>query len=328
VFQRFFRRGQREEPEEEPQVTPEVEEKIEQSAKKTRSSFFGRIAVLLHRTEITDDTWDELEEILISADVGVGTTEDLLETMRARYRRGEFRTGDELTAGLQEELVALLEAPNDDGQPFLEDELTVVLVIGVNGVGKTTTIAKLGNYLRNEGRAVMLAAGDTFRAAGVEQLEVWANRINLPCVASQTGADPASVVYDGVSAAKARGLDTLLVDTAGRLHTKTNLMEELKKVRRIVDRQSVNSRSILVLDSTTGQNAIMQARSFAEAAGLDGIIVTKLDGTAKGGVLFSIVRELGAPVLFVGTGEKIDDISPFDPQTFVSALFSGRDDNQ
>jgi fused signal recognition particle receptor len=318
VFQRFFRREQK--------VAPEVEEKIEQSVKKTRSSFFGRIAVLLHRTEITEEVWEDLEEILISADVGVATTEDLLDVMRSRYRKGEFRTGDELTEGLQEELIALLEAPEDE-RPFLEEELTVVLVIGVNGVGKTTTIAKLGNYLRNNGRGVMLAAGDTFRAAGVEQLEVWANRINIPCVGSQTGADPASVVYDGVAAAKARGLNTLLVDTAGRLHTKTNLMEELKKVRRIVDRQDVHSRSILVLDGTTGQNAILQARSFAEAAGLDGIIVTKLDGTAKGGVLFSVVRELGAPVRFVGTGETIDDISPFDPETFVSALFAGDSDN-
>ncbi len=317
MFQRFFRREQNDEAQ---------DKKLEASVKKTRSSFFGRIAVLLHRTEITDELWDELEDLLISADVGVGTTEDLLETMRARFRRGEFRTGDELESALQAELVDLLRAPAKDDQPLLEDNLTVVLMIGVNGVGKTTTIAKLGNYLRSQGRQVMLAAGDTFRAAGVEQLEIWADRIQLPCVGSQTGADPGSVVYDAVAAAKARGLDTVLVDTAGRLHTKTNLMEELRKVRRIVDRQSVSSRSLLVLDATTGQNAIIQARSFAEAAGLDGIVVTKLDGTAKGGVVFSIVRELGAPVLFIGTGEAIDDFSPFDPEAFVAALFAEEGD--
>jgi len=211
--------------------------------------------------------------------------------------------------------------PVDEPRPLLADGLTVLLVIGVNGVGKTTTIAKLGNYLRREGREVLLAAGDTFRAAGSEQLEVWAERLGLPCVASQTGADPGSIVYDAISAARARGVDVVLVDTAGRLHTKTNLMEELKKIRRIIERQEVESRSLLVLDASTGQNAILQAQSFAGAAGLDGIIVTKLDGTAKGGVVFSIIGELGAPILFVGTGEKVDDISEFDPDTFVSALF-------
>jgi fused signal recognition particle receptor len=211
--------------------------------------------------------------------------------------------------------------PSEEPRPLLADGLTVLLIIGVNGVGKTTTIAKLGNYFRRHGRQVLLAAGDTFRAAGSEQLEVWAERLGLPCVASQTGADPGSIVYDAIGAARARGSDVVLVDTAGRLHTKTNLMEELRKIRRIVERHEAESRSLLVLDATTGQNAILQARAFAGAAGLDGIIVTKLDGTARGGVVFSIIGELEAPILFVGTGEKVGDIGEFDPDKFVAALF-------
>jgi fused signal recognition particle receptor len=293
---------------------------IEEGVKKTRASFFGRMAVLLGRTEITDDTWEEVEELLIGADVGVDTTEDLLDRLRARYRRGEFRSGDDLNTGLQEELIALARAPGGE-PPNLDPGLTVVLIIGVNGVGKTTTIAKLGNYWRKEGRRVILAAGDTFRAAGSAQLEVWGERLGIPCVGSQSGADPGSIVFDAVGSARARGLDTVIVDTAGRLHTKTNLMEELRKIRRVVDRLEVPTRSLLVLDATTGQNAILQARAFADTAGLDGIVVTKLDGTARGGMVFSIVPELDAPVWFVGTGEKVDDISEFDPETFVGALF-------
>jgi len=319
VFRRLFGREPKEPRDDEQAV------KIEESVKKTRSSFFGRVAVLLGRTQITEDTWDELEELLISADVGVDTTDVLIERLNDRYRKGEFRTGDDLNQGLQEELVQLLE-PESTDQPFLEDDLTVVLVIGVNGVGKTTTIAKLGNYWRSQGRQVVLAAGDTFRAAGVEQLEVWADRLGIQCIGSQTGADPGAIVFDAIAAAKARGGDLVIVDTAGRLHTKTNLMEELRKIRRIVDRHNAPTRALLVLDATTGQNAILQARSFADAAGLDGIVVTKLDGTAKGGMVFSVVRELGAPVRFIGTGEKVDDLSEFDPEAFVTALFEIEDD--
>jgi len=317
MFQRIFRRERQRSPEEE----EEQRRRIEEGVKRTRSSFFGRLAVMFQRTEITEDLWDELEELLISADVGVDTTFALMERLRGRYKRGEFRTADDLSAGLQEELVGALQ-PIGEPRPLLGEDLTVLLVIGVNGVGKTTTIAKLGDYFRRAGRQVLLAAGDTFRAAGSEQLEVWADRLGLPCVASQTGADPGSIVYDAIGAARARGADLVLVDTAGRLHTKTNLMEELRKIRRIVERLEAESRSLLVLDATTGQNAILQARAFAGAAGLDGIIVTKLDGTAKGGVVFSIIGELEAPILFVGTGEKVDDISEFDPERFVSALFS------
>jgi fused signal recognition particle receptor len=315
MFRKLFRREPKE----------ERDEKIEESVKKTRSSFFGRVAVLLGRSQITEELWDELEELLISADVGLDTTDVLLERLHERYRKGEFRSGDDLNRGLQEELVLLLE-PEATEQSFLEDELTVVLVIGVNGVGKTTSIAKLGNYWRSQGRKVVLAAGDTFRAAGVEQLEVWAERLGIQCVGSKTGADPGAIVFDAIAAAKARGMDLVVVDTAGRLHTKTNLMEELRKIRRIVDRHNAPTRALLVLDATTGQNAILQARSFADAAGLDGIVVTKLDGTAKGGMVFSVVRELGAPVRFIGTGEKVEDIREFDPEAFVNALFETDED--
>jgi fused signal recognition particle receptor len=317
MFQKIFRREQRS-----PQEEEEQNQQIEESVKKTRSSFFGRLAVMFQRTEITEDLWDELEETLISADVGVDTTYALMDRLRRRYESGEFRSGGDLRAGLQDEMAGAL-LPTEEPRPLLADGLTVLLIIGVNGVGKTTTIAKLGNHFRRQGRQVLLAAGDTFRAAGSEQLEVWAERLGLSCVASQTGADPGSIVYDAIGAARARGADVVLVDTAGRLHTKTNLMEELRKIRRIVERHEAESRSLLVLDATTGQNAILQARAFAGAAGLDGIIVTKLDGTARGGVVFSIIGELEAPILFVGTGEKVGDISEFDPDKFVEALFKG-----
>jgi fused signal recognition particle receptor len=311
VFGRLFRRQPKE----------ERVEKIQESVQKTRSSFFSRVTQLLSGGQVTPETWDELEELLISADVGVETTEELLDRLRDRHKRGDFPDGDALNRGLQDELVEILDCEAAEHE-LLPDGLTVVLIIGVNGVGKTTSIAKLGSYWREMGRSVILAAGDTFRAAGVEQLEVWADRIGLPCIGSQTGADPGSIVYDAIAAAKARGHDLVLVDTAGRLHTKTNLMEELRKIRRIIDRHEVETRALMVLDATTGQNAIVQARSFAEVAGLDGVVVTKLDGTAKGGMVFSIVRQLGAPIRFIGTGEKVQDLSEFDAPEFVEALFS------
>lgn len=301
----FFRRGQR----------------LDEGLRRTRASFFGRLAVLLRRTEISDELWDDLEELLIAADAGAQTTSALLDRLRARHARGEFRTGDEVKRALQEELLALLVTAGEP-EPLLAPELTAVLVIGVNGVGKTTTIAKLGNYWQHAGRRVLLAAADTFRAAGVEQLEVWAQRIGLPCVGSQTGSDPAAMVYDAIAAAKARGFDAVIIDTAGRLHTKTNLMEELSKIQRVIQRHDVPSRCLLVLDATIGQNAILQARSFARSVGVNGIAVAKLDGTARGGAIFSIVRELGAPVRFLGTGESVDDIAEFDAEEFVGALFA------
>lgn len=294
---------------------------LEEGVKRTRGSFVGRLAVLFGRTEITDQTWDDLEEVLLGADVGASTTDELLERLRKRFQQGAFSTGKALQDGLQEELVDLLSSHGDPA-PLLADGLTAVLVIGVNGAGKTTSIAKLGSYWRAAGRRVLLGAADTFRAAGVEQLEVWGERLGLACVGAQTGGDPGAVAFDAIASAKARGYDVVLIDTAGRLQTKSNLMEELRKIRRVVDRQEVPCRSLLVLDATLGQNAVIQARSFADVAGLDGIVLAKLDGTAKGGAVLSIVRELGVPLRFLGTGETVEDLVEFDANSFVRALFS------
>ncbi len=296
------------------------DERLEKSVERTRTSLLDRLGGLFRRTEIDPALWDELEETLIGADAGVATAEELLARLRGRYRSGELRTIEQVLVALQEELVALL-APHGEPGPLLAEGFTLVLVVGVNGVGKTTTVAKLASHWRGQGRRVLLAAADTFRAAGSEQLDIWANRLGIPCISSQAGADPAAIVFDAIASAIARGFDTVVVDTAGRLHTKTNLMEELRKIRRVVERQEVSARSLLVLDAAVGQNAIAQARSFSGASGVDGIVVTKLDGTARGGVVFSIVRELGAPVRFLGTGETAEDIVDFDARAFVSAIF-------
>jgi fused signal recognition particle receptor len=298
---------------------------LNRSAEPTRQTFFGRLRGLLHSAKIDDDLWDELETIMLQADVGVATTQELLDNLRARVRQGRVRDGDELYVALEDELHALLEESAAEARPLLTSPiLNALLIVGVNGVGKTTSIAKLGVYLRDQGHRVILAAGDTFRAAAIDQLRLWGDRTNLPVVAHQPGADPSSVVYDALAAAKARGADVVIIDTAGRLHTKFNLMEELKKIRRVMDKQGVDAVStLLVLDATTGQNAVSQARQFSEAVGLDGLIIAKLDGTARGGVVFAIARELDAPVRFIGTGERVEDLSEFDADAFVKALLDG-----
>lgn len=286
---------------------------------RTRRSFLGRVTEVFQRSSIEAESWDELEEALITADVGVAVAAEVLDHLRQREHRGEVRDAAALREALREELLDIVEI-GPELEPLLPEELVLVLVVGFNGAGKTTSVAKLGHYWRAAGRRVLLVAGDTFRAAGGEQLNLWADRVGLPCIVGQRGADAAALAFDGVTAARARGLDLALVDTAGRVHTKTNLMAELRKLRRVADRQEVATRSLLVLDASTGQNGVAQARGFREAVGLDGVVVTKLDGTAKGGVLFAIARELAAPIRFVGTGEQVNDLAEFDPAAFVAGL--------
>jgi fused signal recognition particle receptor len=293
---------------------------MDKGVEKTREGFFSKISALFTQETIDDDIWDELEEALLGADVGVQTTDEIMESLRTQVDSGNVRSNSDLRRALQESLVGLLEA---NGQPesLIADGLNVILIVGVNGVGKTTSIVKLANLWTEEGHKVLLAGGDTFRAAAIDQLKIWGDRADVMVVAHQPGADPGAVVFDAISAAKARGANVVLVDTAGRLHTRTNLMDELRKIRRVIDRQGADQiRSILVLDATTGQNGISQAKHFEDAAGIDGIILTRLDGTARGGVIFPIVRELKLPILYVGTGETLQDISAFDANAFVSAL--------
>ena len=303
-------------------------EKLDQGVEKTRAGFFGKIRTLLTAERpIDDDLWDELEELLLQADVGVQLTDELLGRLRGEHRDGEIQSSRDLFDALQDALATSLEEIAPRKTLVHRGQLSAVLVVGVNGVGKTTSIAKLGNFWRQQGYTVVLAAADTFRAAAIDQLKIWGERARLPVIAHQPGADPASVVFDALSAARARNADVVLIDTAGRLHTKFNLMEELKKVRRVIDKQNVpHVTTVLVVDATTGQNAVSQAKEFARATGLDGLIVAKLDGSAKGGVIFAVTREVGVPVLFVGTGEKLGDISDFDPDDFVNALIGERSD--
>lgn len=284
---------------------------------KTRRSFFGRIADMLGSTDIDDETWDDVEAILIQADLGVETTQVVLDQLR---KRGYRRT-DELQAGLREVLAAMLKTPppmNISGRP-----LSIILIVGVNGSGKTTSIAKLASRLNNAGRDVIIAAGDTFRAAAIEQLQMWGERVNVPVVAGQPGSDPAAVVFDATKAAHARDKDILIIDTAGRLHTNYNLMGELAKIKSVSSKVVPDAphEVLLVLDGTTGQNALQQAKKFQEMVDVTGVIVTKLDSTAKGGMVFAIFQELGLPVHYLGLGEGVYDLVQFNPEIFVKSLF-------
>lgn len=283
---------------------------------------FGRVNQALAADDITDDLWDELEETLISSDVGVTTSERLMATLRERTQVEHLTRGSQLRDALKEELELLLGEP----EPLIFSDtspITVYLIVGVNGVGKTTSIAKLAHVLKRGRHRVLLAAGDTFRAAATEQIKLWGERIGVPVVSHQHGADPAAVVFDAVQAAQARNCDVLIVDTAGRLHTKYNLMEELKKISRVLqkyDREAPHE-VLLVIDATTGQNGYLQAKQFIADAGVSGVILTKLDGTARGGIVFAIASELGLPIKYIGTGEKVGDLAEFDPVEFVNALF-------
>lgn len=296
--------------------------KLRDSLTKTRRSFFGQISGLLGGGQITEETWEDLEALLVQADVGVSTTMVLVDRLREQVAHGKARTANELEGLLKQELLELL----GDPPPMTVDEprlLTLLLIVGVNGSGKTTSIAKLAEYYQDRGRKVVLAAADTFRAAAIDQLKIWGERAGVPVIAHQPGADPGAVVYDAIRASQSRRADLLIVDTAGRLHTKYNLMEELRKVRGVAQKRihQAPHETLLVLDATTGQNALSQARHFQQAVDVTGVIVAKLDGTAKGGVIFAVAQELGLPVRFVGTGETLEDLAEFDPEAFVEGLF-------
>ena len=293
---------------------------LDAAVQPSRQGFMARLHGLLRGGAADDATWEEVEEALIAGDVGARLAMEVV--VRARSRRG----GESPEQAVRAELAALLPAvPAEPWRPVRgPSSPAVVLVVGVNGTGKTTTIAKLAARFQADGASVLLAAADTFRAAAIEQVEVWAGRLGVPVVAHAPGSDPAAVVFDALDAATARGVDIVIVDTAGRLHTRHNLMEELTKIRRTIDRRlpGVHPEVLFVLDATTGQNGLAQARAFHESSGLTGIILTKLDSTAKGGIVFAIEEALNVPVLFTGTGEKIGDLVEFDPSRFVAALFS------
>ena len=295
---------------------------LEDSLERTRGGFFGRIRGLFsRRSEIGEDFYEELEELLIQADVGVATTQRLIETLRERVESEGIRTIDEARETFQDEMAGFL----DDEQPglSLDRPLSLVLVVGVNGAGKTTTIGKLATYLQAEGHKVVLAAGDTFRAAAIEQLQAWGQRASVPVIAHQPGSDPGAVIFDAIASAEARGADVVLADTAGRLHTKFNLMEELRKIAKVAEKRLPGAphEVLLTLDATNGQNALAQAKQFTETVPVTGLVVTKLDSTSKGGIIFAIRDELDLPIKFVGTGEKLADLAPFDPDRFVATLF-------
>lgn len=295
---------------------------IKDSLSRTRKSVFGQITTLLGAGEIDDEFWDDLEALLIQADIGVETTLALIEVLRQRVTREGLTKTVQARDVLKEEMQKLLDGfgPSPADQKRI---LTVILVVGVNGSGKTTSIAKLAAYYQKQGRQVILGAADTFRAAAIDQLKVWGERANVPVIAHQPNADPGAVVFDTLKSGLARKADIVIIDTAGRLHTKFNLMKELEKLRNIARKQvhAAPHETLLVLDASTGQNALTQARHFKDSVDITGVVLAKLDGTAKGGMVFAIGKELGVPVRFIGTGEKIEDLAPFDPKAFVDGLF-------
>ena len=293
---------------------------------KTRDSLAGGIDRVVHgKAKVGEELLEELEEVLLTADVGIATTQHILQELRNAVADNRIRESKDVMECLKEILVAILEENQEEAEVREQgDSPHVVLMIGVNGSGKTTTIGKLASKWQGEGKNVLLAAGDTFRAAAIEQMLVWAERLDIPCIHQKSGADPSAVAYDGVQAGIARKMDIVLVDTAGRLQTNSNLMEELKKVKRVIGKvlPSAPHETLLVLDASIGQNSISQAKLFNEAIGVDGLVMTKLDGTGKGGVLFNISRELNLPVRFIGIGEKADDVQAFNAKSFVEALFN------
>ena len=296
--------------------------KTEQALKRTKEAWFGKITSLFERQTIEKALWDELEELLIAADTGVDTTEKLISRVKERVNKQKISDAHQVRTVLMEEMTLMLQV--NGNKPAAPASPRVILVVGVNGSGKTTSIAKLGYSYKRDGSRVVLAAADTFRAAAIDQLKWWGDRIGAEVIAHQPGADPGAVVFDALQAAKTRGAQTVIVDTAGRLQTKFNLMEELKKIKRVVQRVDPTAphETLLVLDANTGQNGVSQAKYFTEAVGITGIILTKLDSTAKGGIVLAICDQLKIPVRFIGTGETVEDLAPFDPQSFVEAVMS------
>ena len=300
--------------------------KIAQGLKKTRDSMIGKVDALLNSfTKIDEDFFEELEENLIMADVGAVTAARICDRLRKKVKEEGLASPDQVRSGLKQIISQMLEGPSELD---LSTKPSVILVIGVNGVGKTTTIGKLANNLRQQGKKVLLAAADTFRAAAIDQLQIWADRAQVDLVRHEEGSDPAAVVFDAINAGTARGCDVVICDTAGRLHNKKNLMDELSKIARVIEREAPGCAKevLLVLDATTGQNALNQAKLFREAAGLTGLVLTKLDGTARGGVVIGIREELDIPIKYIGVGEQIDDLRPFDPVEFANALFQNTED--
>lgn len=296
-------------------------EKLKAGLQKTKESIFKQVNdIFKHFVKVDEDMLEELEEILIAADVGIGPTEEIIERLRDTIKEKHISEPNDAKAALMEILREMI----GEGEPLaLDTKPSVVLVIGVNGVGKTTSVAKIANCLKNDGKKVVLAAADTFRAAAIDQLEIWGERAGIPVIKHSEGSDPAAVVFDAVAAAKSQNADVLIIDTAGRLHNKKNLMNELAKIGRVIDRElpDCSKETLLVLDAVTGQNAVNQAKEFKTATDITGIVLTKLDGTAKGGIVISIKEVLGIPVKYIGVGEKLDDLQAFNSEEFVSALF-------
>ena len=295
---------------------------------KTRKVTFSRLASIFGTNEITNETWDELEEVFLQADVGVETTDSILSSMKKKFREEGYSKTSELEEGLREELRARLKTPENPMETISKAKPFVILMVGVNGSGKTTTAAKLAKQYQDAGKKVMLAAADTFRAAAIDQLQVWGDRLNVPVVAGVEGGDSAAVAYDATTSAVARGIDVLIIDTAGRLQSRYNLMEELKKVHRVTGKALNGAPHAvwIVLDATTGQNAMSQAKAFKEAVKVDGVILSKLDTSAKGGMAFSIAEELGLPIIYAGLGEKPEDLMVFDPDSFIEGILKSERD--
>ncbi len=306
--------------------TEAVTNVFKEGLSKTRTAFVEKVEELItRRKKIDEEFYEELEEILIGADVGVNTVMQLIEDLRVEVKKRKIENAAELQPVLSEKLIQLMKGDDEAGLKMAASGITVILFVGVNGVGKTTTIGKLAHKFKSEGKSVLMAAGDTFRAGAIEQLEVWGQRVGVEVIKQQAGSDPAAVMYDAVQAAKQRKVDVLLCDTAGRLQNKTNLMEELNKIFRVIRRELPDAphEVLLVLDATTGQNALSQAKLFGEKSGVTGLVLTKLDGTAKGGIVIAIRNELSLPVKLVGLGEKMGDLQEFDSEQFIHALFAG-----